>query len=152
MKRIDAYRLTVIMGLALGITAATFAAAPTEPTDLPPEVEVKSYQGIPYLSGGVSEEAREELKAEAEGFNLKLMFATQSGHYLSDVKVSVQEAGGQTVLEAVSQGPWLYTKLPSGKYTVMAEAQGKVQQQTAQVGGKERTELRFYWPDEQPLP
>ena len=76
--------------------------------------------GIPYLSGGVGLDERDALRAVSGEYNLHVTFAQREGNYLSDVHVAIQNANGATLLETVPQGPWLFTKLPPGRYTVIA--------------------------------
>jgi hypothetical protein len=117
-----------------------------------PDYEVRDFEGTPYISGGVGEIARDVLEQQAQDFNLKLVFASQSGHYLADVNVLIQSRDGEEILRAVADGPWLYTQLPPGTYTVTAEAAGDVKRQTVRVGGKGRRQVSFYWPDRLALP
>src|SRR5205085_10984947 len=44
------------------------------------------------VSGGVSEEGRERMASLGRTFNLKLVFSTKSGAYLSDVGIIVIDA------------------------------------------------------------
>ena len=113
--------------------------------DLPASVQVQTYQGIPYLSGGVSEEERDALRQVDGEYNVKLIFAAKAGNYLADVNVTIEDSHGKKVLEAVSGGPWFYTKLPPGTYTVLAQAEGQTHQQVAAIKPQQQTQLQFYW-------
>jgi hypothetical protein len=74
-----------------------------------------SYAGIPYISGGVGLEERNLVTAMAHGYDLKLSFATSaSGKYLGNVGVEIRTTTGETVFQAVSEGPWMFTGLPAG--------------------------------------
>jgi len=110
---------------------------------LPPEA--KTYQGITYLSGGVGLDERETLSHIGQDYDLKLGFAEKAGNYLSDVKVRIKDAGSNTILEAVSQGPWFFAKLPAGKYTILATMKGETRQQVVRVTTRGQTALYFYW-------
>lgn len=104
--------------------------------------------GIRYMSGGIGEEEEAALRAAADRFNLRLLFATKrTGEYLADVKVQVQDAKGATVLAAVSDGPCFLAALPAGRYRVTATARGIAQAQTATLQAKRPSELYFYWPE-----
>jgi len=80
--------------------------------------------GIPYVSGGVGIDEWDALRAVSGDYNLRVTCALREGNYLSDVHVTIQNATGATVLETIPQGPWLFSKLPPGKYTVIANSQG----------------------------
>jgi hypothetical protein len=113
--------------------------------DMPASMQVKTYHNIPYVSGGVGEEEIDQLRQVDGAYNVKLIFAATAGNYLSDVHILIKDSQGTKVLEAVSEGPWFYTKLPSGTYNVLAQAEGRTQQQKAQVTQQKRTQLQFYW-------
>ena len=109
-------------------------------------LEIQNYRGIRYVSGGVGEGERAELNALSSRFNLRLLFAMQgSGSYVADVRVKVRDGRGELALVAESKGPWFLAELPSGTYTVEAEALGGSQRQTARIGGGRQTRLNFYW-------
>ena len=108
-------------------------------------IEPKHYGSIPYLSGGVGLDEREDLSRMTRDYNLKLSFAVTGGDYLGDVAVEVRDAGGRMVLEAVSEGPWFFAKLPPGRYTVVVRATGKSQQKTVQLSGRGQTVLNLFW-------
>src|SRR4030095_11378965 len=71
--------------------------------------------GIRYLAGGVSEEERDAIREQANGYNLWIWLARSgSGYFLADVKVSIVDARGQPVLDTVTNGPWLLARVPPG--------------------------------------
>lgn len=113
--------------------------------------EVKSDNGIRYVSGGVGESERRELDALASEFNLHLMFATQgSGEYLSAVQVNILDTHDTPLLTALSKGPWFYAQLSPGRYTVVVtptghRGEGQTQRQTVNLDGSGRSRLDFYW-------
>ena len=107
--------------------------------------EMKSYKGIPYLSGGFGAEERETLRAMGKEDNLRLSFALQNKDYLGGAQVLIKDEKGRTVLDAVSDGPLFFTKLPEGNYTITATAMGKTIKQEARIPAKGRTRLYFTW-------
>ena len=114
---------------------------------LPPggSLQVRDYQGIRYVSGGIGLSGREELSALSPQFNLRLMFAIHgAGSYLADVGVRILGSGGAVVLDAKSEGPHFLAQLPPGRYTVEVNARDQTQRQPAQVGARQ-TRLNFFW-------
>ena len=75
--------------------------------------------GIPYATGGVGVKERELMEdlAKTKDFNLKVVLASISGSYLSDLMVYIEDMSGKMVFETVTDGPWLYVDLPLGKHT-----------------------------------
>ena len=113
--------------------------------DMPASIREKTYNNVPYLSGGVGEEEIDLLRQVDGAYNVKLIFAATAGNYLSNVHILIEDSQGTKVLEAVSEGPWFYTKLSPGTYNVQAQAEGQTRQQRAQVSQQKRTQLQFYW-------
>ncbi|MGB5062557.1 MAG: carboxypeptidase-like regulatory domain-containing protein [Candidatus Competibacter sp.] len=122
-------------------------AEDTGPGWLPPGdlIQVQDYRGIRYASGGVGEGERAELNALSGQFNLRLLFAMQgSGDYLADIRVVIVGQRGETVLSAVSNGPWFYAQLPPGAYTVEVSTSDQAQRQPVTIGAGQ-SRLNFYW-------
>jgi len=111
-------------------------------------IEKKEFQGIPYMSGGIGVDERKAFAVMGKDYSLKLMFALTGRHYLSDVKVEITDVVGKKVLDAVADGPWFFTNLPPGEYTVTVTMMGKAQQNGVNIAkGKKQTTIRFYWKD-----
>lgn len=129
-------------------TAPAAPVAGSGPGWVPPAglVQIKTTeQGIRYVSGGASQDEREEIRAVSNQFNLELLFAVQGGgEYLADVQVRVLDSNGAAVLSATSKGPYFLAQLPQGKYTVEASAQDQSQKKTTQIGSG-KSKLDFYW-------
>jgi len=109
------------------------------------QLEARSGRGTPYLSGGIGLDERDALRSRATDYNLMLSFAEKAGNYLSDVEVVMKDAQGNTVLAAVSAGPWFFAKLPPVRYTVLATTMGKTNQQGVHVKATGQPQLYFYW-------
>jgi hypothetical protein len=77
--------------------------------------------------------------------NLQLIFASKNRDYLSDVTVRIIDDKGHKVLNTVAQGPWLFTKLPAGKYTIKATTMGRSQGAVAEVSPKDQTRVYLTW-------
>ncbi|MGQ9659650.1 MAG: carboxypeptidase regulatory-like domain-containing protein [Thermochromatium sp.] len=123
--------------------------APAQPAPRPapaptPATEVTG--GVPYISGGIGVSGREQMQEVKSRFNLRLLFAVAgSGAYLADVRVRIDDAAGQTLLEAVSQGPWFYANLPPGRYVLHVDYANQVQTRTIVVPATGAVEQSFYW-------
>lgn len=102
---------------------------------------------VNYVSGGIGADERAAMQERSGSYNLKLVFAERTtGSYLADVKVSIAGADGATVLETIADGPWLYARLPAGKYRVMAEAENRRQERSISLTDRSRLKAHFYWP------
>jgi hypothetical protein len=107
--------------------------------------EVQTYNGIPYVSGGFGLEERAELRTMGKTDNLEISFALQNKDYLGGADILVRDDQGKEILKAVSDGPLFFTKLPAGKYTIEATAEGRTEEQVAQVPAKGQTRVYFAW-------
>ena len=106
---------------------------------------VQTPGGVSYVSGGVGLESIERLTALSGNFNLKLVFAMKSGDYLSNVKVAITDARGNTLVDTVSDGPWLLTKLPTGSYQIAASYAGATEKRSVAVSAGNLRTLDFRW-------
>jgi hypothetical protein len=101
---------------------------------------------IPYTSGGVGLNSQEELIARQKEFSLKLVFAEkQTGSYLANVEVTIADTAGETLVNAVSDGPWFYAKLPAGSYKVTATFHGIAQSVAVKVPATGLKEQYLRW-------
>jgi L-amino acid N-acyltransferase YncA len=100
---------------------------------------------VPYLSGGVGADAREELLAKEKEYNLKIVAAEKSGDYLAGVKVVIESARKEQVLDTTMEGPILLAKLAPGTYTIRAVNDGQTLTRTVTVPaqGLGRVDLRW---------
>ena len=136
------YRVVTAVSLAIllfGLGSWSLAADPPTPP------QAKMYQGIPYIRGGVGDEERDLLQTQSREYNVKLTFAAKEGNYLADIPITIVDAQGKKVLEAVAEGPLFYTKLSPGTYTVIAQADGQTHQQKVQVNQQQLAQLLFSW-------
>ena len=131
------------VGIFLLTAAPAFSESSTQVSNSEPQV--KTYEGIPYVSGGFGIEERNTLRSMGKEDNLQLSFALQNKDYLGGAKVLIKDSNGKDVLEAVSDGPLLFTKLPEGTYTVEATALGRTIKETAHVPSKGQTTVYFAW-------
>ncbi len=128
--------MTTKSRFAIAVLLMCIAAALSAETVPTPEKMISegSYEGTPWLSGGVGEGEREYLLQEyGDDFNLKLEFAVAQGSYLADVEVLIAKPTGEVVMNTPSQGPWFMTKLPSGTYRVRATGFDESFEKTVEV-------------------
>jgi hypothetical protein len=130
----------------LGLLAGLPVADAREPGSDEDRLAERTWQGVPYRSGGVGADERAKLEAFSGAYNLKLVFASrESLAYLADVEVAIDSASGQRILEAISRGPWFFTRLPPGRYRIRATQGGTPQERTVELGEGRPREVYFYW-------
>ena len=82
-------------------------------------------------------------------FNITLVFALQSGNYVSDVQVMIADVSGKTLLDTTSSGPWFLARLPAGNYHVTATFAYKLIKRSITVGKAKLQTVNFRWAAEQ---
>lgn len=135
-------RIKVIFLAALMLLFAVYGLADDYYSDI---IETMQYEATTYMSGGFGSDERKALRAMGRNFSLKLVFAAKNGDYLSAVKVIVKDQRGEIWLEAVSEGPWFYVKLPRGKYQVQAAYKDRMIKKAATISPPKQTSLSYYW-------
>ena len=100
---------------------------------------------VPYISGGVGADDREELLAKEKDYNLKIVVAATSGDFLADVKIVIESARNERVLDATMEGPILLAMMPPGTYTVRATSDAQTQTKTVTIPAQGQRQLDFRW-------
>lgn len=108
-------------------------------------VEVRSFGEVSYVTGGIGIQSREEMMPVRGQYNLRLLFAYSSGSYLADIAVTVADQAGNTLLEAVSDGPYLWARLPPGSYRVTVSHAGQAQTRQVKVPAAGAADVSFFW-------
>lgn len=135
--------------LAHGFVVILFgSASPVFAASADGDAIVKNVGGVTYVSGGVGTSSIDRLNSLANDFNVKLVFALKSGAYVSDVRVTIADAKGRTVLDATSDGPWFLTKLPAGTYQIVATLAGQAIKQPLSVDTARLKTIDFRWASE----
>jgi hypothetical protein len=131
-----------IIGSSL-LAAGAARAAGMESSD--EYLHVQRSENIPYVSGGVGIEERDRIRSLAANDNLGLSFSLENGHYLGGAEVSIKDDKGKELLEAVSDGPLFFTKLPAGHYVVEATAMGKTITRAVHIASGGQAHIFFAW-------
>ena len=100
---------------------------------------------VPYISGGAGADAREELLAKEKEYNLKIIAAEKSGDYLAGVKVVIESARKEQVLDTTMEGPILLAKLAPGTYTIRATSGGQTLTRTVTIPAQGLRQVDFRW-------
>ena len=84
-----------------------------------------------------------------DDYNMQLDFAMEkTGAYLADIKVTIEDSKGKTLVEAVSDGPDFYATLPAGRYKITADNNGTKQAKSINVTCSNLNRLVLYWTPE----
>jgi hypothetical protein len=99
----------------------------------------------PYISGGTGADERAELLAKEKEYNLKILAAAKSGDYLAGVKVVIESAKKERVLDATMDGPILLAKLAPGTYTIKATSGSQTLTRTVTIAAQGLRQADFRW-------
>jgi len=134
-------RSWLIAATALAMLGVSFVAS-AEPV---PQTE----NGVSYVSGGIGKGPQQAMQAMRKNYNLFATFAQKgTGAYLSDVKMDIRDSTGKEVVTAISEGPFFFAKLPSGKYSVSATYLGSTQARPVDIEGGKKVSVYLYWINE----
>lgn len=111
-------------------------------------IVLTTVSGVSYVSGGVGTASIDRMNSLAGGFNLKLVFAGASGAYLADVRVTIADSKGKTLLDVTSEGPWFLAELPRGDYQIVASFAGNAVRQRVSIGTEKLRTVQFRWASE----
>ena len=101
--------------------------------------------GSQYLSGGVSQDERDAIKAQRDHFSLWIVTAqVKTGAYLSAVQLTITDAQQKLVFDAPLDGPWLLIDLPPGTYRAVAHFEAQSQQRAITVRKGDHQQAMFY--------
>ena len=110
---------------------------------LPPQ---KQASGLAYLSGGIGEDEAAAFRRAAPSYSLRLTFTGKRGEFLADVDTRIYKPDGKQIFAAISDGPFMYIKLPAGKYRVVATANGVERKTEVTVPSKGGVAQHLNWP------
>lgn len=131
---------------ALAAAAALVGGTAAWATPLPP---MQIQGSVSYVSGGVDKDSAAAFEAAARQWPAMLEFAVKDrpvNSYLANVKVQVLDGHGRTVLQTVSDGPFLLARLAPGRYDVKATFGGKTIEGALHVKAGEHARQVFMWP------
>lgn len=100
---------------------------------------------VPYVSGGVGADSRDELLAKESEYNLKVVAAATSGDFLANVEIVIESAKKERVLETTMEGPILLAKLAPGTYTIRATSDAQPQSKSVTVPSQGLQQVDFRW-------
>ena len=113
---------------------------------------VGGYRGneIAYINGGISREEADALRNAAPNFPLQLVFTRRgqpgaNDEFVADASIAFFDDRGNRVAALTGQGPIFLARLPDGRYTVVAEHEGRRQSKQVEVRQGRTSTVNFLW-------
>lgn len=129
--------------------AASMALAAAPHPDASAHLPGELVQGqVHYVTGGIGLDEALAFRRAERRYPLAMEFADKAkphDEFTAGVKVIVRDAKGKTVLDAVSDGPFLLAKLPAGSYDIKATQDGRTLERHAVVAAGKSARLGFLW-------
>jgi hypothetical protein len=133
-------RVPILLALACALTLAPVAAQQKPVAEIP----VRKQSGIPFVSGGMTAAQRQEMQRIANKYPMQLVFTAEGQPpELSGVRIKVRDLRGDTLIDAVADGPLFYFNPPSGRWTMEAEWNGEKVTRTVDLVGRRYIVLEF---------
>ena len=143
LMRTIRFALAVAIASALCTPPQTFAES--EAT-LPRE---RHRGAVTWISGGIGKAQADAMRGIASRYNVRLVMAQARrprAAFVALVPVKIRDAKGRVVLDIRTDGPFLFLKLPPGRYAVRAVFAGHALSKSLQVKRKGSVEATLIWP------
>ena len=150
----DGYVAALKRGTVVAAIAAALAgpAAGAQLGVLAMAESVGGYRGneIAYINGGVSRDEADALRNAAPNFPLQLVFTKRgqpgaNDEFIADASIAFFDDRGNRVASLSGQGPIFLARLPDGRYTVVAEHEGRRQTKQVDVRQGRTNTVNFLW-------
>lgn len=159
-----AFKIKLIPALACAaLMAANVAWAQTDATSPPPGAAAKSVlasEAVPlpetrtsgevsYVTGGIPYEQIPAFTQARGQYSLNIEVYEKDGAkngFSADAQVKLINLKGAVVLDAKTDGPYLWAKVPAGQYRLQTTLAGKMKEQRVSVGNGKSTRAIVVFP------
>jgi hypothetical protein len=138
-------RFTLAIAIACALSAPPPTFAESEVT-LPRE---RHRGAVTWISGGIGKAQADAMRGIASRYDVRLVMAQARkprAAFLALVPVKIRDAKGRMVLDIQTEGPFLFLKLPPGRYTVSAVFADHVVSKSLRVRRGASVETTLIWP------
>lgn len=160
----NAFKMKLIPALACAaLMAANVAWAQTDATSPPPGDAAKSVlasEAVPlpetrmsgdvsYVTGGIPYEQIPAFTQARGQYSLNVEVYEKDGAkngFSADAQVKLIDRKGAVVLDAKTDGPFLWAKVPPGQYRLQTTLAGKMKEQRVSVGSGKSTRAIVVFP------
>jgi hypothetical protein len=138
-------RFALVVAIASALCTPPQAFAESE-TVLPRE---RHKGAVTWISGGIGKAQVDAMRGVAPRYNVRLVMAQARkprAAFLALVPVKIRDAKGRVVLDVRTDGPFLFLKLPPGRYAVTAVFAGHAISKSLRVKRGASVEATLIWP------
>jgi hypothetical protein len=106
----------------------------------------KKFEHTTYLTGGVTEPDSAAIRKHGQDYGLQLFFSVDHKPTAAgEVKVKILNQAQETIMDAVADGPLFFVKVDGGRYTLVLDRGGDVQEKTFDLIGRRFGQFSFDW-------
>jgi hypothetical protein len=109
-------------------------------------LEIINNGSVTYVTGGVSSEELDMLKARASEFSLQVLLSGTGGEFVGDAHFRILDSNNAEVLRISGAGPYVYVQLPAGKYLIESYLNGTEKKATVTIADKRVTKAHLVFP------
>lgn len=123
------------------------SVAPGEAVPLP--AAQQSAGGASYVTGGIPYEQLPAFQAARSQYPLNVEIYEKAGaknEFTADAQVKLLDRSGNVVLDAKTEGPFLWAKVPPGQYRLQTTLNGRTQEQRVAVSNGKSTRAIVLFP------
>jgi hypothetical protein len=133
------------MNIRTGVAALLVACCATSFAQEAPPPKVHKQGSSTYVTGGLTADDKEALFKVAPKYPIHLIFQLNGeAANVTGVRVRVKDTTGDVIVEAASEGPYMYVNPPSGgRFTIEAEYEGQKQAFTKDLVGRRYLVLEY---------
>lgn len=113
-----------------------------------PTPEATKVGEVSYISGGSCSDSVIQMKGLAKSFPLEVVLVEKEGSkevYIADVKIKINDAKNNNILEVVTDGAFLLVNLPDGQYEIISEYNLVSQSKRVNINHKKHERIVFLW-------
>jgi hypothetical protein len=131
--------LAVVAAVSLGLTGISAAEATAPEPFTAPVDKVSTVGGVEIACTGVGQT---RLDPRWQAFPVRVEVSNAKSEYLVGAVVTVSRTGGQPMLSAWCDAPWLLLKLEPGQYVVQAKVRGSAAPRSATIRTPAKGQMR----------
>jgi len=137
MKKMNIISSPIIKAILIVVAIAIAIILISTPINIYGQSPQAQMQGeIAYITGGVGEEESAAMRGDAKNWPLMIDFSQNLENrdvWISQVDLRIQDAKGNGIFVATTDGPLLLVRLQSGNYVLMAAYEGVTKTQKIQI-------------------
>lgn len=149
MKKMNIISSSIIKAILIVVAIVMAIIMISTPINIYGQSPKTQMQGeIAYITGGVGEDESSAMRGDAKNWPLMVDFSQnleKRDVWISQVDLRIQDAKGTRIFAAMTDGPLLLVRLPSGNYVLVATYEGVTKTQKIQITDNKLLRVSLNW-------